>query len=102
MIDKVSSGYLPTGVAAGIASPGAKDSPAKIKKAAEEFEALLIGQMLKSAHETGSGGWLGAGKDQGGQTQMDLAEEQFANLLASKGGLGLSKFIISTLGKKSG
>lgn len=78
-----------------------KDSPDKIKKAAEQFEALLIGQMLKSAREAGASGALGTGEDSAGQTGMELAEQQFAGLLASKGGLGLSRFITSNLERKT-
>ncbi len=76
------------------------DDPAKIKKAAEQFEALMIGQMLKSAREAG----LSAdpkNKDQAGQTEMQLADEKFASLIASKGGLGLAKFITSNLVRKT-
>jgi Rod binding domain-containing protein len=85
----------------GPAGKGSVDSPEKIKKAAEQFEALLIGQMLKSSREEGSDGWLGTGQDQGGQTGMQLAEEHFASLIASRGGLGLSKFITANLVRKS-
>ncbi len=38
----------------------AKDTPEKIKTAAGQFEALLIGQMMKSMHDS-EGGWLGTG-----------------------------------------
>ena len=34
--------------------------PAKIRDAAQQFEALLIGQILRSARESGKG-WLGSG-----------------------------------------
>ena len=107
MTGKISSGFpltVPSARIAPLRGPAAKgnaDSPEKIKKAAEQFEALLIGQMLKSSHETGSSGWLGTGQDQGGQTGMQLAEEHFASLIASKGGLGLSKFITANLVRKS-
>jgi flagellar protein FlgJ len=79
-----------------------KDSPEKTKKAAEQFEALLIGQMLKSAREAGSNGGLGTGEDNAGHTGMEMAEQQFASLLASKGGLGLSRFITLNLDRKLG
>lgn len=78
----------------------AKEDPEKIKKAAEQFEALMIGQMLKAAHEAGSGGWMGTGDDQAGQTGMDMAEQQFASLIASRGGLGLARFITNDLERK--
>jgi len=108
MTGKISLGFPLTTPAARIAplrSPAGKgnvDSPEKIKKAAEQFEALMIAQMLKSSHETDSSGWLGTGQDQGGETGVQLAEEHFASLLASKGGLGLSKFISANLVRKSG
>jgi len=108
MTGKISLGILPAGLPAptaalrGPVGKGSVDSPEKIKKAAEQFEALMIAQMLKSSHETDSSGWLGTGQDQGGQTGMQLAEEHFASLIASKGGLGLSKFITANLVRKSG
>jgi Rod binding domain-containing protein len=74
------------------------DDPEKIQKAAEQFEALLIGQMLKSAREAGLSD---KSKDQGGQTEMQLADEKFAGLIASKGGLGLAKFITANLVRKA-
>jgi peptidoglycan hydrolase FlgJ len=102
VIDKVNSGFPLTDASSRISSPRIKDSPEKIKKAAEQFEALLIGQMLKSAREAGSSGGLGTGEDNAGQTGMEMAEQQFAGLLASKGGLGLSRFITSNLERSSG
>ena len=44
------------------ATQPALDGPdtAKLKKSAGEFEALLIGQMLKAARESGGGGWFGS------------------------------------------
>jgi Rod binding domain-containing protein len=85
-----------------IAAPPVRDSQDRIKTAAEQFEALLIGQMLKSAREAGASGALGTGEDSAGQTGVELAERQLASLLASKGGLGLSKFITSNLERKTG
>lgn len=108
MIGKLSSGFPLTAPSERIkslqapAGKGKTDTPEKIQQAAEQFEALLIGQMLKSSHEDGSSGWLGTGQDQGGQTGLQLAEEHFASLIASKGGLGLSKFIAANLVRKSG
>ncbi len=108
MTGKIALGFPVTGPVAriaplrGLAGKANPDSPERIKKAAEQFEALLIGQMLKSSHETGSSGWLGTGQDQGGETGMQLAEEHFASLIASKGGFGLSKFITAGLVRKSG
>ncbi|MEO8661877.1 MAG: hypothetical protein ABI693_25650 [Bryobacteraceae bacterium] len=66
--------------------------------AAREFEALLIGQMLKSAREAdGSEGWLGTGQDSSGTSVLEFAEQQFAQLMASGGGLGLAKMVTEGL-----
>jgi Rod binding domain-containing protein len=70
---------------------------AKLTKAAGEFEALLIGQMLKSARESGGGGWFGSGEDEASSTTAGYAEEQFAQTMASKGGLGISTMLVKGL-----
>ena len=64
------------------------------KKAAQDFEALLIGQMLKSAR-AGGGEWLG--EDQTGAALSEMAEQQFAQMLASSGGLGLAQLVSTGL-----
>jgi len=68
--------------------------------AARDFEALLIGQMLRSMHEDGAS-WLGAGDDDAGATALAYGEDQLARALANSGGLGLSKIIASGLAAKS-
>jgi Rod binding domain-containing protein len=69
-----------------------KDSPEKIKTAAGQFEALLIGQMMKSMHNA-DGGWLGTGEDDSASSAMEYAEESFAQAMASKGGLGIASLV---------
>jgi Rod binding domain-containing protein len=64
---------------------------AKIGQAAQQFEALLIGQILHSAHSS-DGGWLGS-DDSSGSCATDFAEEQLANTIAQQGGFGLAKLI---------
>jgi Rod binding domain-containing protein len=74
-----------------------KDDPAKIKGAAQQFEALLIGQMMKSMHDS-SGGWLGAGDaDESSSSAMDYGQEMFAQSMAANGGLGLASVVTSGL-----
>ena len=74
--------------------------PTKIQNAAQQFESLLIGQILKSMQEASSSGWLGE-EDQAGQAAMGLAQEQFAQALASRGGLGLARLITKGLTTES-
>ena len=70
---------------------------AKIDKAAHDFEALLVAQMLKSSHS--EGGWLSAGDDDSSDTAVGMGEEQLAQALANGGGLGLAKMIETQLSK---
>ncbi|HTA44905.1 MAG TPA: hypothetical protein VK789_20795 [Bryobacteraceae bacterium] len=74
--------------------PGAQ--PQKAIKAAQDFEALLIGQMLRSVREEESG-WLGTGDDDAGSTALGLGEEELAKAMAAGGGFGLAKIIASGL-----
>jgi Rod binding domain-containing protein len=68
----------------------------KVHDAAQQFEALLIGQILRSARQGGSG-WLGDGEDPSGECATDYAEQQFAAVLAQRGGLGLADMIAKGL-----
>jgi Rod binding domain-containing protein len=78
------------------ASASAKDSPDKIRKAATDFEALLIAQMLKSARQAG-GGITGDAdeEDETNSTAIELGEQQLAQVLAHSGGLGIAKMVIA-------
>ena len=79
-----------------------QNSPAKLKSAAEQFEALMISEMLKTAREAGSGsGWMGTGDDETGQTSLDMAEQQVASVMAKAGGFGMQKFVVNNLSRKS-
>jgi Rod binding domain-containing protein len=84
---------------AGAMGPAKKDAPAKIRQAATDFEALLLGQMLKSAREASGGGLTGDGADDRSEnsTLVELGEQQFAQALASSGGFGIAKMVITGL-----
>ena|SRR5579862_9750492 len=74
----------------------ANDSAEKIHKAATDFEALLIAQMLKTSRESG-GGMTGDAdeEDETNSTLLELGEQQLAQVLASSGGLGIAKIVIA-------
>ncbi len=86
MLDKLSS--VPAAPPAAVPP----DDPAKVKESAKQFEALLIGQMLKSMRDS-EGGWLGTGEDESSSSAMEYAQESFAQALASRGGLGLADIV---------
>jgi flagellar protein FlgJ len=73
-----------------------KDDPAKVAESAKQFEALLIGQMLKSMRDS-EGGWLGTGSDDAASSAMEYAQESFAQSLAASGGLGLASLVVKGL-----
>jgi Rod binding domain-containing protein len=76
-------------------------APQKIKDAAKQFEALLLNQMLHSAHESGKGWLSSGGEDASADCATDFAEQQFAAVLAQNGGLGLANLITADLKDKS-
>jgi len=101
---------LPGFTAVAPASSAKKDQPAqetfshvlgtvvpktdKVTDAARQFEALIVGQVLKAARASSDGGWLGSGEDdQTGQLALEMAEQGFAQAVASRGGLGIAKMM---------
>lgn len=76
----------------------AATNPAKVQDAARQFESMLLEQMLRSARESGSGDWFG--NDQASEPLADMAEQQFAQLLSSNGGLGLAKLVLKGLNRE--
>jgi Rod binding domain-containing protein len=78
----------------------AKDTPAAIRDAAGQFEALFVAELLKHIRETSSGGWLAGGEDNSGAAVLELAEEQFAQALAHQGGLGLARIVADSFEPK--
>src|ERR1022692_4143672 len=92
-------GAIQAGVGAGsTAAARPPDSPAKVKQAAQQFEALLIGQMMKSMHDS-EGGWLGTGDDESASSVMEYGQEVFAQSMAANGGLGLANLVAKGLQK---
>ena len=92
----IDSSLPPPAVPAAPANPNAK----KIEQAAHQFEALFVGQMLRSVRESASDGIDGDGDDSGANsTSLELAEEQLAQAISARGGLGIATMVMSGLGK---
>ncbi len=83
--------------AASATAPTPAEDPQRIAGAAQQFEALMIGQMLKSMHESDDGGWTGTDNDDAGAQTVELAEDQLAQALAHQGGLGLAHMVVRGL-----
>ena len=84
-------------MAANATQTGNTTDSRKIGKAAHDFEALLVTQMLRSSH--GEGGWLSSGDDQADDAALGMGEEELAQALANSGGIGLAKMIEAGLAK---
>jgi flagellar protein FlgJ len=87
---------VPPVLTAASAAPAASRDPGKVHDAAQQFEALLMGQILRSVRQSGAG-WLGSGEDSSAECATDFAEQQFAAVLAQQGGLGLATLITNGL-----
>jgi len=85
-----------TGVTSGEAKKGSR-----LHAAAQQFEALLLSEMLKAAHGSDSEGWLGGGSEAGEDSAFEMAESQFANSLASGKGLGLASVIEKAMASRA-
>jgi len=71
--------------------------PRDVQQVASQFEALVLGELLRHVREASSGSWLGEGGDEAGKTLMGAAEEELARAIASGGGLGLGRLIAESL-----
>jgi Rod binding domain-containing protein len=80
------------------ASP-AGPKPKNAAEAAKQFEALMIAQMLRTAHESASSS-LDGNSGSSADIMFDVAGQQFAQVLANNGGLGLAKMIVQGLHPK--
>ena len=69
----------------------ATPAPSKVEGAAKQFEALMIAQMLRTAREDTEDG------NSPSSTMLDIADQQFSQVLANNGGLGLAKLIVKGL-----
>jgi Rod binding domain-containing protein len=76
-----------------LATTASASKHSKIADASTQFEALLIGEMLKSVREASDDGWLGGGSDSSAESAFGIAESQLAQSISAKGGLGLAKTI---------
>ena len=72
---------------------------AKLHTAAQQFEALMIGEMLKAAHSDDSDDPLSGSEDSGGDSAMQMAESQLSSALAAQGGFGLATMIENAMSR---
>lgn len=73
----------------GVQDSASVPKPGGVETSARDFEALLIAQLLRAARE----GAESAEAD----SVMQMAESQFASVLAANGGLGLAAIVTKAL-----
>ena len=73
----------------GLNDPKTAVKPDTVEKSARDFEALLIAQLLRAARESGESAEA--------DSVMEMAESQFASVLAANGGLGLAALVTKAL-----
>ncbi|SRR5579883_257055 len=70
-------------------NPARAQERARARDAAQQFEALLLGQILRTVRESSGFGQA----DAAGACATEFAEQQLALVLARQGGLGLAALI---------
>jgi Rod binding domain-containing protein len=82
-----------------LTAPAPEREP-RLREAAKDFEALLIGQILRSFRSEIEEGCLTAGGSSAGATMLEFAEQHLAQVLSRQGGLGLHEIIVQGLRRK--
>ena len=70
----------------------------RLERAAKEFEALFVREMLKSMRSTVEDSSLGGGS--AGRTYQSMFDDQLAGTIAEQGGLGLTSYILEKLSEQ--
>lgn len=84
----------------GSATSAPSGDKAKLRQAAQAFEAIFVRQMLASARQTNFGDNLW-GNDQGNDTFTAMRDERFADIAAQSGAFGLAHQIETQLAPKT-
>lgn len=95
---------LPAGTASAtsVVRPSQSADPAKVAKAAQDFEAMAIGQLLQPMFDTvkTEKGLFGGGA--GEEAWKSMLIQEFAKKIAAHGGLGLAKPIYDAMLRMQG
>ncbi|QOY88851.1 hypothetical protein [Paludibaculum fermentans] len=75
------------------------DDPKKIRDSAQQFESLLIGQILKEVSAAAQSSGLGE-EDAASGSMMEMAQEHLAQAIATRGGFGLTAMVMRGLEAK--
>jgi Rod binding domain-containing protein len=82
---------LPSPVTAPPTRPAVPADPAKVAKAAQDFEAMAIGELLKPMFDTVNTANSFFGGGSGEEAWRPMLVQEIAKQIAAHGGLGLAK-----------
>ncbi len=89
-----------TNAAAAALKAASKDSPAKVKKALQDFESLFINQMLSVMRQTvGKNTLFGGGS--GEKVYSSLFDAELSKLMARGGGIGITDMMMEQFNEGS-
>ena len=79
---------------------GRSPERAKLEKATQDFEAMLLTELLKAAPQAGS---VDGAEEEGGSGEYrDLSLQGVAQAMAQNGGIGIARMLLNRLASKSG
>jgi flagellar protein FlgJ len=70
-------------------------------EAARQFEALLLAHLLRTMREAGQSEEEKQQGISGGQTYLEIAEQQLAAALADRGGFGIARMLVRNLDRST-
>lgn len=85
-----------TGMLQQLNQDGKTDDKGRIEKAAQQFEAMLLGTWLKEAEKSFST-LPGSGDDSTEQQVMSLGVQSLSQAMAASGGIGIGKMIAQAM-----
>ncbi len=103
-LPSAASGHLSTAPAKAVQQTGRSLQSAtngRIRRAARDFESILIEHMLRTARSSGSQKGLFPSSN-GAEIQRGMADEQFAKAIAQGGGIGLGDLLAQNLTRTQG
>lgn len=93
LLPLVTGGHLSPLVSSGTSAATGTKQAADAKKAASQFEAIILRQLLKPSIEPMMSGGLGGSGGAGGGIYAYMLTDTLANSLSAGGGLGLSSLL---------
>jgi peptidoglycan hydrolase FlgJ len=88
---------MPRQVTVPVPRPAAQSDPAKIAKAAQDFEAMAIGQLLQPMFDTVNTAKSAFGGGEGEEAWKPMFVQEIAKQIAAHGGLGLAKSVYDAM-----